>query len=212
MELKKLPITLVLIVRNSNGRLKDLIEYHRDIVSEVVVVDQSSTDGTYEEALRYADIVVKRTAKGMNEPDRNFAFELGSQPWVLNLDDDEMLSEDSKKLLPEVMEYGADVIWIKRDNWFNGVSLKEKIGPDPQSRLFRRGSLNWHDKVHTYPDKANNAVAYYSNLEIIHKRTFDQVVKAHSKRSLHMHEEAIRAEEEYIGSIATELRKRGVKV
>lgn len=209
MGLNKLPITLIMVVRNSNGRLKEVIENHRDVVSEVVVIDQSSTDGTYEEALKYADIVVKRTPKGLNEPDRNFAFDLGSQPWVLNLDDDENLSEESKGLLAETLSYGADVIWIKRDNWFNGVSLKEKIGPDPQSRLFRRGSLKWFDKVHTYPDKAENAVAFYSPLEIIHRRSFDQVVKSHEKRSLVMHEDAIRAEDEYLGMIATELRKKG---
>ncbi len=209
MELNKLPITLVMVVRNSGGRLKEVIENHRDIVSEVVVIDQSSTDGTYEEALKYADYVIKRTPKGYNEPDRNFAFQIGTQPWVLNLDDDENLTEESKKLLPEVLEYGADVIWIKRDNWFNGVSLADKIGPDPQCRLFRRGSLKWFDKAHTYPEKANNAVTFYSDLYIVHKRSFDQLVKAHAKRSRVLDENNVRAEEEYLGSIATELRKRG---
>lgn len=210
MELQKLPISLIMVVRNSNGRLKDVIESHRDIVSEVIVVDQSSTDGTFEEAQKYADIVVKRTAKGKCEPDRNFAFELGSQPWVLNLDDDEALSQPSKERLAEVLEYGADIVWLKRDNFINGISMVDKLGADPQCRLFKRGSVRWYDETHTYPDKADHAAVYYSDLWIIHRRTFDQIIRAHTKRAPTLEPNALRAEDEYIGSIATELRKRGV--
>lgn len=206
MVLQKLPITLVLIVRNSGGRLKEVIKSHRDIVEEVVVIDQSSTDGTWEEAQQFADYAVQRRNKGKCEGDRNFAFELGSQPWVLNLDDDEFIDEDSKPKLKEAIECGCDIVWFNRKNLINSIEMPF-MGEDQQCRLFKRGSVRWSDKTHTYAEKANNAKALFSNLQINHFRDFDTILATHKRRSRVLEPDMIKVEKKFIEQVREELNK-----
>lgn len=181
-ENQKLPISLVMIVRNSAGRLKEVITAHKDLVSEVVVIDQSSDDGTYEEALEHADLVLRTRNKGACEADRNLAFSLGNMPWVLNLDDDEFLSDDLKAALPRLLNSDVDIVWFKRDNLVDGLSIKEQMGDDPQCRLFKKDSLNWSDAIHTYPTPVNGANVLHSDFWINHVRTLAGIKATHEKR------------------------------
>lgn len=209
MELQKLPVSLVMIVHNSGGRLKEVIKAHRDIVSEVIVIDQGSTDGTYEDAVEVADTVYTRRHKGAPDPDKNFAYSLGTQEWVLALDDDEMLQEESKAQLASILKSGGDVVWIKRKNFINGVDMFKLIGHDPKCKLFKKGALEFEDNPRTYPTKGSNAVAYYSSLWIDHKRNFDTILKHHELRLPLLDDSQRKTEEEFIGAIASELRKQG---
>lgn len=206
MELKQLPITLVAIVRNAGGRLAPMVNKHKGIVSEVVVVDQSSTDGTYEEALECADFVVKRFNKGKCEGDRNFAFDLGRQPWILNLDDDEHLSDELIEKLPSLLEMGADVIWFARKNIIDGVDCSPLMGKDPQCRLFKRGSVKWHDETHTYGEPARGAPVLYSNLEIVHTRTHEGIKATHQRRLKALEPQAVKKEKAFLGYLEEFLR------
>lgn len=204
----KPPITLVMIVRNSNGRLKEVIEAHRECVTDVVVIDQSSDDGTWEEAQQYADIAVKRRNKGKCEADRNFAFELGTQPWVLNLDDDEFLSTESKAKLFDIGSWGCDIVWMKRKNFVDGVEMAF-MGEDPQCRLFRRGAVRWSDKTHTYAEKAQNANVLFSDLTINHIRTYEQIKKTHDRRSKVLEPDMLRLEQGFIAQVEQALKAAG---
>lgn len=208
MELKQLPITLVMVVRNSNGRLKDVIKAHRDIVSEVVVVDQSSDDGTYEEALEHADFVFKRTNKGRCEPDRNFAFTTGSHDWVLNLDDDEYLDDKTKERLSEYLASGADIVWFNRRNYVDKKDLSDVIGNDPQCRLFRRGTLNWPDAMHRYPEPRQGAQVYFSDGWINHYRTLEGLKSANRKRNRVASPQEIQLQEQFISNVESALKQR----
>lgn len=205
MSITKLPITLVIICRNSGGRLKEVIEAHRDIVSEVVVLDQSSTDGTWEEAQALSDYAVKRRNKGKCEGDRNLAFELGTQEWVLNLDDDEFIAGESIPLISDAINSGADVIWFKRKNFVDGVQMSF-MGDDPQCRLFRRGSVRWSDKTHTFAEKAGNATTLFSELIINHLRTYEQIKKTHERRSKVLEPDMLRTEQEFVAQVERALK------
>lgn len=208
MELQKLPISLIMIVRNSDGRLEKVINAHRDIVSEVIVVDQSSEDGTWETAQKFADFAVKRRNKGKCEGDRNFAFQLGSQPWVLNLDDDEFIQTSDKEKLSKVLNSGADAVWFKRKNLVDGVEMKF-MGDDPQCRLFKRGAIRWSDVTHTYAEKAANALVYHSDITIEHIRSYKQILETHSRRSKVLEPEKLELERGFIQAVGSELRKSG---
>lgn len=208
MELKQLPITLCMVVRNSNGRLKEVIKAHRDVVSEVVVVDQSSDDGTYEEALEHADYVFKRTKKGTADPDRNYAFSLGSQPWVLYLDDDEKLSDEAKNALADLIESGAHIVWFKRRNFVDGVDLTEEIGDDPQCRLFKRRAVDFPDQIHTFPTQSPGALVHYCNYWIEHHRTLDGLKAANKGRERIASPQAIQLQNDFIAKVESALRQR----
>lgn len=203
--LEKLPITLIMIVRNSGDKLEKVVNAHLDVVSEVVIIDQDSTDGTFEVAKRIADFAVQRRCKGMADPDRNWAYEIGTQPWILYLDDDEFLSNESKALIPDILKAGVDCVWMKRKNFIDGVWMTF-MGDDVQCRLFKRGTLRWPDKAHTYPEKANNAVALYSDMVINHIRSFEQIIATHNHRIKALDAKSIELEKSFIEQVTEVLK------
>ena len=196
-----LPISLVCIVHNAGGRLRKLIENHKDVVSEVIVVDQYSTDGTYEEALELADFVVQRRHKGTADPDRNYAFSLASKDYVLYLDDDECFTDEAKVLLPSIVETNADAFWFKRDNYVDGVDIREITGEDPQCRLFKRGAVKFPSRIHKYPEPAMDIRVFHLDCAIRHDRGFDQMVKANRSREVIADKDEKKLQDDFINKV-----------
>jgi len=188
-------------VRNADGRLRKLIENHKDVVSEVIVVDQYSTDGTYEEALELADFVVQRRHKGTADPDRNYAFSLASKDYVLYLDDDECLTDEAKVLLPSIVETNADAFWFKRDNYVDGVDIREITGEDPQCRLFKRGAVKFPSRIHKYPEPAMDIRVFHLDCAIRHDRGFDQMVKANRSREVIADKDEKKLQDDFINKV-----------
>lgn len=205
-----LPISLVCIVRNSNGRLRKLIESHREVVSEVIVVDQYSTDGTYEEALELADFVVQRRHKGTADPDRNWAFDLASKDYVLYLDDDEALTDEAKALLPDIVKANADAYWFKRDNYVDGIDIRSIAGDDIQCRLFKKGAVQFPSRIHKYPKPAQDLKVFYLDCAIRHDRGFHQMVNANKAREIVANDEEKRVQDDFLASV-TDYLKTGLR-
>lgn len=205
--MEKLPISLIAVVHNAEADLQRLIESHRDVVSEVVIVDQGSTDTTYAIACKYADKVFKRRCKGVSDPDRNWAFMLGSQPYVLYLDSDEHLSPETKALLPAFVAGDFDIVWFKRQNLVNGVDIKEICGEDIQSRLFKQGAIRFPDKNHTHAEAAMDTKVLYSEGVIVHTRTFEGLKKANRARNGLYDPEHVAMQERFITAVDGFLKK-----
>ncbi len=86
-------ISAVLIALNEEKRLEAALKSVQGVVSEIVVVDGGSTDGTVRLAKRYTDKVFER--KWTNFADqKNFANSQASRPWILSLDADERVSPE----------------------------------------------------------------------------------------------------------------------
>jgi len=185
--MEKLPISLCITTRNSEGRLKTLIERCRPFVSEVLVVDQKSTDGTAEDAKELADVFCSRRCKGAADPDRNWLFGLVSNPWILYLDDDEYLSDELIEILPDLLKDRVDVYWLKTRNLVDQVDIKKILGDDPHPRLFKKGSLSYQDQKtqldHTYPIPANNVNVAFLDYYMVHDRTMEKLVKSNKARN-----------------------------
>lgn len=197
-----LPITLCCVVRNANGRLRKLIENHRDVVSEVIVIDQCSTDGTYEEALELADFVIQRRNKGTADPDRNFCFNLASNDYVLYLDDDEALTDETKNLLPAIIEADADAYWFRRENFVDGIDIQQIVGEDPQCRLFKKGAVRFPSRIHKYPEAAVDIKVFYLNCAIRHDRAYDQLVKSNRAREVIANTEEKKLQDSFISKVS----------
>jgi glycosyltransferase involved in cell wall biosynthesis len=192
------PITLIAIVHNAQGKIKQLIERHKDVVSETIIIDQGSTDGTYEEALQCADKVFRRRRKGAADPDRNWAFELGSQPYVLYLDDDEYLSAEAKEKIPEIVATDADIFWFKRDNFVDGININEILGDDIQCRLFKKGAVKFPNRIHRFPTGAMDTRVFYLDCAIRHDRTLEGLIKANKAREVIADEKEIENQNKFI--------------
>ena len=182
-EIKKLPISLVIICYNSGDKVQKVIEYHRPYVSEVIVVDQGSTDDTFEKLKPLCDFIVKRRCKGYSDPDRQWAYSLGNQAFILALDDDEFLQQGCLDNLENLLETGADCIWFKRNNLVDGVSITEAFGDDPQCRLWRNGAMKWPVEMHRFPEAAQNTKVLFSDSWMDHIRTLEGLKAANYSRN-----------------------------
>ncbi len=95
--------TLSMIVKNEEKYLRDCLESVKDVVDEIVIVDTGSTDQTLKIAKEYdAKIFHFEWINDFSEA-RNYALSKTSGRWVLYLDADERLSNDSKKELKEIV-------------------------------------------------------------------------------------------------------------
>ena len=215
---EKLPITLCTVMRNAGERLEKLVNHCRKYVSEVILIDQSSTDGSWEKAQELADVAIKRTNKGAADPDRNFAFELASQEWVLYLDDDEYLDAKLVKALPELLaDKDVDIYWIKTINLVDGVNINEIFGPgeDPHPRIFRRGKLFYEDQKtnldHTYPKVIGEARVAYVNHYLVHDREMKKLVESNKRRNKIATPEQQKMQDDFIKRVQDFMEKHDKK-
>ncbi len=197
----KLPISLVVFTHNSENRLGHIIDKHKDHVSEIIVLDQGSTDKTLEIAKEKADFVIKRRPKGTADPDREYAYAACKEKYILSLDDDEELSDEAIEALPELVRSEVDVIWFVRENLVDGVDIYPILGEDIQCRMWKPGSTRWKDKIHTCCDGAENALVLYSPLKVSHIRTFEGLKKANRARDAIADPQALDMQNKFIAKV-----------
>ncbi len=92
---KSARISACMIVRNEEELLPGCLESIRDIVDEIIVVDTGSTDGTVEVAKSYGAKVLHQPWEGDFSKHRNYSLEQATGDWVLVIDADERLSQES---------------------------------------------------------------------------------------------------------------------
>ena len=92
-------ITLSMIVKNEERYLRECLESVKDIVSEIVIVDTGSTDSTIKIAKDYGAKLYSFGWINDFSAARNFALSKSTGDWILYLDADERLSENSKNEL-----------------------------------------------------------------------------------------------------------------
>lgn len=199
--MKKLPITLCVITRNSADRIREMVEKHKPFVDEVLIVDQSSTDGTWEIVKEIADHPIKRRHKGTADPDRNWLFQNAKNPWILYLDDDEYLSPRAIKALPRLIKDNIDIYWLKEINLVDGTDIREILGDDVHPRLFKKGSIRFPDQIHTYPEPANEVKVAFVNYHIIHDRSLEKIKEANRARNQIASPEQIQVQENFIKQV-----------
>jgi len=153
-----LPISVLLLTHNEAGRLERLLPTLA-FAAETVVVDDVSQDETVAVAERLGAQVHVRALNGF-APQRRFALERCTQPWVLWVDADERLDARALEALTRTVnddpQAGGPVAaysWERR-TWFLGRRIRwcgwrgERV-----TRLFHRASARFddapvHERVH----------------------------------------------------------------
>lgn len=116
-----------------------------DWADEIVVVDAQSTDNTREVAAKYTKKIHSRPNDLMLNKNKNFGFTKATGDWILNLDSDEVVTEELKnEILTTLSKFATDTtvngFWIPRKNMIFGKWIRYGFWwPDKQLRLFRRG-------------------------------------------------------------------------
>jgi len=96
-------LTLSMIVRNEENRLRDCLESIKNIADEMVIVDTGSTDQTLEIARQYNAKIYHFDWVNDFSAARNFALSKSTGKWILYLDADERLKADSVPLVSSII-------------------------------------------------------------------------------------------------------------
>lgn len=141
----KAPLSVFVVTKNEEANLRRCLASVAELASEIVVVDSGSTDGTETVAREFEAVWSHQDWLGFRDQKRA-AADLCTQPWVLNLDADEEVSEELKPELRAFFSEGEheryDGAEFARRTWFLGRwILHGDWYPDRKMRLSRRDRL-----------------------------------------------------------------------
>jgi len=134
-------ISVAIATYNEEANLSRCLDSVASWVDEIVVVDGSSTDRTVEIAKKYTDKVFIADNPEMFHINKQKALDKCSGKWILQLDADEIVSEELKQ---EMMQATSSQLiagyFIPRKNFFMGRWMRKGgLYPDYVVRLFQKG-------------------------------------------------------------------------
>ena len=144
----KYKISGVAVVQNEEKYIARMLQSVMPLVDEMIVIDGGSIDDTVKICEEEGALVVPRAFTGHFGDFRNEAVMLTKYPWILMLDADEILDDEFKRILPELVKSEKyDVFSLVRKNIFEDGTEDDTKGKDYQLRLFRR-YCRWIYPVH----------------------------------------------------------------
>lgn len=173
--MENLPLSIAIITYNEEENLPRTLEAIKDIATEIIVIDSFSADKTVEIAKKYGAKVFSEEWKGFRNQ-KNSALEKTTQPWILFLDADEVVSPELKKsILNAIKNPTVNGYYINRKTYYLGKFLNYVWQPDWNLRLVnRKGNPRWEgENIHEYlkvdgkTDKLDGYLYHYTykNLE-----------------------------------------------
>lgn len=165
-------ISLVILTKNSLHLLKNNTNIH-NVFSDVVIIDDYSTDETKNFCNMYKYKYIKRHLNGDFASQRNYALDKVKNDWVLFLDSDESIDENFLQEIITKVNHSYEGFYIKRnvkylDHFMEGTEM----GSDYVLRLAKKGCGKWVRKVHEYWDvkgnvgKLNNGITHLTAVNL----------------------------------------------
>ena len=167
--MNKTPVSVVILTKNEEKRIRDCIKSALDWADEIIVVDDGSRDRTVEiaQSLGASVFVRKMDIEGKH---RNWAYQKAHNSWVLSVDSDERLTvelkEEIKNLLLQDPKESAFAIPRKNfigDYWIKGGGLY----PASQIKLSRRDKFKW-EEVEVHPRSITTGAQGHLKSDLIH--------------------------------------------
>jgi glycosyltransferase involved in cell wall biosynthesis len=148
----KLPISVCIVAGNEAHRIRPALDSVKGWTSEIILaIDDKVTDGTDKIASGYGAKVISQPWRG-HAAHRNFASSHATQPWLLAIDADEIITPELRdeiielfaqnKLNPPCAAYRFPRCtfyhgrWIRHGDWY----------PDRKARLWQRDRADWGDR------------------------------------------------------------------
>ena len=148
----KAPVSVVIIAKNEEKRIEECLKSVAPWAAEIVVVDDMSTDLTIEICRRYTDKIFQR-AMDIEGRQRNYAYGLAAEEWVLSLDADERVTPELAEEVCKVTArpddpnvcYSIPVKTFIGKEWIRGAGYY----PAAKTRMFRKGRFRYEEaRVH----------------------------------------------------------------
>ncbi|HLC87719.1 MAG TPA: glycosyltransferase family 2 protein [Patescibacteria group bacterium] len=121
---------------------------------EILVCDMYSDDDTAVIAKKLGAKIIFHKRAGFVEPARNLAISKAEGDWILILDADEEISPELADKIKEITSRDGVVahVEIPRKNIIFGKALRASMWwPDYNTRLFKKNSVIWGNKIHSKP-------------------------------------------------------------
>ncbi|HZR16981.1 MAG TPA: glycosyltransferase family 2 protein [Verrucomicrobiae bacterium] len=176
---KPLPLSVCMISGAEAPRIVRALQSVSSLAAEIIVVlNEQVDDGTEQIALKHGAKVFREPWKGFIAQ-KNSAADKATQPWLLNLDADEMVPAALAAEIAKVVESPGNSAayefprctfysgrWIRHGDWY----------PDRVLRLWRRGSARWSGEdpharleVTGAVGRLSSDLLHYSNESIAHQ-------------------------------------------
>jgi glycosyltransferase involved in cell wall biosynthesis len=167
---EKIPLSVVMVVKNSEAIVEDALKSVYGWVDEIVVVDDMSTDKTLDIVRKYTDKIFSR--KWVREGEhRNFAYAKARCSYILSLDSDERVTPELKEELIRLFKEGPKFngynvphrnflgnYWIRYGGWYPNAKLK----------IFRRDLFKYEEEAEYHPRAIMEGERYTLRSDIIH--------------------------------------------
>ena len=167
--MKKAPVSVVVITKNEESRLRDCLK-SADWAEEIIVFDDESTDGTVAIAREFTDKVVIRRMEAEGRH-RNAAYAMASRPWVLSLDADERITPELRDEITALLSGNPDCdgYSMPRRNFVGSTWVRHGgMYPAPQFRLFKHGKFRYEDEAEVHPRAFMDGPRGYLKSDLIH--------------------------------------------
>lgn len=149
MHPERTPLSVAIITKNEEKNLPDCLR-SVSFADEIVVVDSRSTDRTVAIATDLGCRVYVEDWKG-DGPQKNSAIDKCSHEWVLIIDADERIPEETKAGIRKLIDKdsGADAYSFPRKNYFHGRWIKHcGWWPDRIIRLVKKSKGRYRSITH----------------------------------------------------------------
>jgi glycosyltransferase involved in cell wall biosynthesis len=134
-----IPISVFLITKNCGQWLDQVLAPVADF-AEIVIVDSGSTDETLAIAAHYGARIIHQDFLGYGEQ-KQIALAQCTQPWVLNLDGDEVIDDELRAAMIQLVSDDDPAVTgglVRFRDWFIGVPASKATRAITRVRLFRR--------------------------------------------------------------------------
>lgn len=162
-------LSVVVLTKNEERNIQKCLESVAGWANEIVVVDDESADRTVDIASKYTDKIIIRKMD-IEGKQRNFAYAQAKNLWVLSLDADELVTEELKSEIRDVIshhtQYSGFTIprrnfignyWVKYGGWY----------PSPQLKLFKKDKFHY-EEVGVHPRAFMDDPCGHLKSDIIH--------------------------------------------
>jgi glycosyltransferase involved in cell wall biosynthesis len=141
-------LSVIVIAKDESKQIRHCLESVK-WVDEIIVLDSGSTDDTVAICREYTDKVFVTDWPGFGVQ-KNRAMEKASCDWILSIDADEVVSEELRREIEEVIGQSSKTAAYqipRRSSYCGRFMSHSGWWPDYIARLFRRGDARFSDDL-----------------------------------------------------------------
>lgn len=214
-------VSLCMVIHDSSELCAKAISSVKEIVDEIIIVDQGSNDKDAVALKGMCDVYHRTTCKGNADYDRMFCYSLATKEFLLAMDADEVIPPETIAEIVKLFKYDFDIMWFLFTNYiyFNDkkIDIIDMLGHDPHPRFWKRLAMIdgqpqtpiiWSFEAHMMP-QLRSEKQVFNDSKFIHSRSLVNVIKTHLNRGKNINPQAQQQERGFIKGV---LDKFGVDI